>query len=239
MMKKNLFLFVAVFVIVLFAAGLSAEEAKAIIPTLTPAQDCQHILDSLASWGWLIGGHWDPVAQQCLFKFDSGYGKNSCYPNFDALAVSEPIVFDPRNGGVIIVSYFWKFGGCVGDGSYIKDPNRGEANLGDGISFQYENQTCANGCDITKFGLTGAAKNALGSLKGKVLGKTYVQIRDDDGNLVSGDFKLCYYAKGAANPYFFRYGGSKSWSPFGGYWNGNNFCMSGTTSGNYVLVDMP
>ena len=92
---------------------------------------------------------------------------------------------------------------------------------------------------MTKSNLTGAAIRSLGSLTGKILGKTYVQIRDDDGNLTSGDFKLCLQAKGAKNPYFFRFGGGKAWNPVGGYWNGARFCMNGTSSGNFVLVDLP
>jgi len=119
----------------------------------------------------------------------------------------------------------------------IIDPERGSEQLGQGAGFGYEAQTCDGRCRIAQSALTGVGKRALGSAPGQVIGKTYVQIFDQSGNLDYGEFSLCLPAKGADAPAFYRLGGGNTWTYMGGYWRGNQFCMSGTMSGNYILVD--
>lgn len=105
-----------------------------------------------------------------------------------------------------------------------------------GSDFSYDPGTCDGLCRVITTGLTHKAKAALGSLPGKVLGKAYVQVLDDDGNPTTGPFKLCFKVKKAKNPAFFRFTGG-SWAYYGGFWSGKKYCMYGNTSGNYVLVD--
>ena len=230
-MKKSLLIFASVLVVVIFVAGISVNAAQAQhVPQ--PSQLCEFTLNYYDSIGALLrGSKWDAVKERCILGiYDKTNGTtNICYPRLDIYQVEWQS------------STMWTFNfiGCTGPGGFIKENTRGESNLGNGTSFEHESQTCVNGCQVSKSALTGAANSALGSLDGKVLGKTYIQIRDNNGNLTSGDFKLCFQAKGTSNPYFYRFGGGKSWTPMGGYWNGNQFCMSGSASGNYVLVDMP
>ena len=119
----------------------------------------------------------------------------------------------------------------------IIDPERGSEHLGQGVDFGYEAQTCDGRCRIALSALTGAAKRALTSAPGKVVGKSYVQIFDQSGSLDYGNFTLCLSARGADAPAFYRLGGGNGWVYMGGYWKGNQFCMRGTMSGNYILVD--
>jgi hypothetical protein len=185
--------------------------------------------------------HYDAAKQQCIIGFEfTPNAKNACYPKLDIIQFVQGAATAPRtadiNGGIVYVDLVGCFTPHKGP---IKDPNQGSVNLGNGVSFSYERNTCAGSCSITKFGITGVAKRDLGSVPGKVKGKTYVQIWDGDKSLISGEFTLCMNARGLKNPYYFRWAGKDNWQPMGGYWKGDNFCMAGTYSGNYVLADMP
>jgi hypothetical protein len=242
-MKKGLFVISAVMVLAFFMAGITTTEAQAFyLPPLSPAEFCNMILDSIGPAGGLHpDSHYDAAKQQCIIGFEySPDTRNMCFPKLDVIQFYGGAATSPRTADVKGEIVFIDFVGCFEPHQGpIKDPNQGSVKLGDGISFSYERKTCAGSCSITKFGLTGVAKRDLGSVPGKVIGKTYVQIWDGDKTLTSGDFTLCMYAKGAKNPYFFRWAGKDNWQPMGGYWKGDNFCMAGSYSGNYVLANMP
>ncbi|MBN2043733.1 MAG: hypothetical protein JW757_01835 [Anaerolineales bacterium] len=239
-MKKGLIIFAGMMAFGLLFAGFSTSDARAVSIT-TPQESCQFALNT-PGFTFLPGSHYNAANEQCILGWTyekDGY-TNYCYPQLDIYQVvwgEMPIVGDKN--GLPTTSWYWEFVGCAGSGHFIKDPNQGSANLGNGYEFNYERETCANGCNVTKFGITAPAKRALGSLSGTVVNKTYVQIRDDDGMPVSGEFSLCFYAKGAENPHFFRWAGGDNWTHMGGFWKGDNFCMGGNYSGNYVLVEMP
>ena len=237
-MKKGIILFAGVLVFVLLFAGFSTKDAKAVF-FWTPQSACEDAL-STPGYNFFPGGGYDTVRERCLlgWEHEATGAKNHCHPKLDVWQSvwGMPSINSDRDGKT---ASFWcyEFVGCTGD--FIKDPNQGSAKLGGGVQFNYERGTCGNGCNITKFGVTAPAKRALGSLDGKVMNKSYVQIKDDNGALVSGEFSLCFYAKGAKNPNFFRWAGGNTWTPMGGFWEGNNFCMNGNYSGNYVMVDLP
>jgi len=248
-MKKNYGIVLAAIFIGLLVTGVSVGDAEA-RQQFSPGEECALEISSFSKMDQ--GSFFDPETQRCYIRYfynsnnstkGNYFGKqNSCYPDFNVRqAVWTNNIFDIKSKTNL--PWFWQELGCMGGPSnqsdnVIKDPLRGNHDTGAGGSFGYEAQTCAGACRIDQHALTGKAKNALGALDGKVVGKTYVQIKDKNGTLDYGNFTLCLQAMGAKNPAFFRYGGGNTWSYMGGYLKGAQFCMVGTMSGNYVLVDM-
>lgn len=235
-MKRNLLFSSLTVMIVLIAVGLSAIPAQAQSIYLTPAEECY--MDMIFSLGSFDrGSFWDSGTQRCYIRYSDGMGMNSiCYPGFNTFQAVTLTAASPRNSGSV---WFWDYMGCTtfdGHGNLIIDPNKGNADLGGGATFGYEADTCDGKCQISRYGLTPPAKNALGNLPGKVIGKSYIQIRDKSGDLDFGEFTFCLPAKNAKNPAFYRYTGNGNWSYKGGWWKGDQFCMFGTMSGNYVLI---
>jgi hypothetical protein len=234
-MKTRVAFLIITVVLVLAAAGLFAGEAKAL--GIPPEFFCMMSINIMESEGWGTG-YWVAASQQCYLKiypsfpdydmFVSIYGTCSGYYGFQT-------VIDGFGGIEFLL--IGCFGGGSSNGNVFTDPLAGQQNLGDGAGFGYDANTCDGKCSISRHGLTPAAKNALGELPGKVIGKTFVQIKDKNGDLDIGNFTLCLPAKSANTPAFYRFVGSGNWSYIGGYWKGDQFCMAGTMSGNYVLVD--
>lgn len=218
---------------------LLALAPSACIPPSTPEQACLYFGDVMDPEADTI---WSDETDLC-YLMDS---TSACYPQY--------ALFEFTGTDFLDISQ-WTMVGCgylpgeepeptpeatpkaTPQSHVIIDPERGSEKLGQGAGFGYEALTCDGRCRIALSDLTGAGKRALNSAPGQVIGKNYVQIFDQSGNLDYGYFTLCLYAKGADAPAFYRLGGGNSWVYMGGFWKGNQFCMAGTMSGNYILTD--
>ena len=246
-MKKQYGIIFTAVLIGLLASGLSFGEAAA-KGAWTPKESCMMEIEYLKDVGANKGSFFDAKTERCFIRYDFGSGEkvrtqshNFCYPMFDVHQAvwGNPLNIFQDNQTKFYSGFYWVYLGCMEfTDNVIRDPLRGSQKTGGGSDFSYEANTCDGGCRVDQYTLTGPAKNALSALDGKVVGKTFVQIKDKNGNLDYGDFTLCLQSMGAKNPAFFRYGGGNSWSYMGGYLKGSKVCMAGTMSGNYVLVDM-
>ena len=139
-MKRSLLIMGSVLLVVVFFAGLSTGDVQA-KSGLSPAKVCQYVINLYDSWGVLLpGSRWDAAREKCILGWDAGEGtRNACYPGLDIYQVWEkPSPSIQADGSQNSISWGIKLESCFHVGTYILEAEKGESNLGGGVSFEYE-----------------------------------------------------------------------------------------------------
>lgn len=221
------------------AAGFFSAEVQAepiseedILIIISPKESCQLTIDMLVEAGIDRGSFWDSEHRECWLR--TNVEGSTCYPAYEVWGVE-----GYKDGDILI--WHWVERGCVlhyhRPEVTIVDPLMGTHMFPNGGKFKHEPLTCEGRCRIAVYALTDAAKRALGDAPGAVIGRAYIQIFDEFGDVDYGEFTFCLPHFARENLAFYRLGGGNQWTYLGGYHDGRNFCMSGTMSGNYILVD--
>ncbi len=182
------------------------------------------------NWCVVYGGTYY-LDGKCYFKATSGM---KCTPSNYEVWYQKPW-YNQYFDNADFYTY-WKFGGCSSflpnkTGYKVTDTGYGSFSIGK-ADFSYEAQTCTGVCRIINR-LTPQAKADLYQIPGKVLKSVYVQIKDDNGNPVYGNYKVCFKGMKANNPQVWRWAGNET----GWVLDSTQRCFYSTYGGNYAFVN--